>query len=157
MANSDIRQGLFKDDTAKRIVIKVKTQTLNPESYFASATNVVSEILPGWESDPRMLLLAIDLWSERTFIVIDINNRDYNFRTAHKNTTVFPVYVLRQHGRRQDWVLVRWHQLDERMSLQLADLHRVNGYDATLPFLENHNTRIVHENPRDLPGRPFNN
>ncbi|KAJ5558770.1 hypothetical protein N7535_009351 [Penicillium sp. DV-2018c] len=157
MANSDIREDLFKDDTAKRIVIKVKTKTLNPQSYLDSAKNIVSEIFPDWENDPRILFLAIDVWSERTFIVIDLNNRDYNFRTAHNNMTVFPVYVLRQHGRRQNWALIRWNQLDQRMSLQLADLHRVNGYDATLPFLEDHNTRIVHENPRDLPGRPSNN
>ncbi|KAB8259363.1 hypothetical protein BDV32DRAFT_159301 [Aspergillus pseudonomiae] len=150
MANSDIREDLFKDDTAKRIVIKVKTKTLNPSSYLTSAKNIVNEIFPRWESDHRILFLVIDVWSERTFMVIDINNRNYDFRTAHNNTMMFPVYVLRQHGRRQTWVLIRWHQLDERMSLQLADLHRVNGYEATLPFLEDHNSRIVHANPRDL-------
>ncbi|OGM48985.1 hypothetical protein ABOM_003096 [Aspergillus bombycis] len=105
-----------------------RPKTLDPSSYLASAKNIVPEVFPGRESDPRILLLAIDVCSERTFIVMDINTRDYDFRTAHNNTTVFPVYVLRQHGRRQNWVLLRWHQLDERISLQLADLHRVDFF-----------------------------
>lgn len=151
MANlSDIRKEILENDIAKRIVIKVKTKSLDSQDYRASANRVVSEVFPDWENDPRVLFLAIDVWSERTFIVIDINHHDYDFGTAHKAKTVFPVFVLRQHGRRQDWVLIRCPQEDEPLGAQLADLHNVNGFDAT-PFLENHNSRIVHANPREFP------
>jgi hypothetical protein len=147
---SDIRNNIFKDNITKRIVIKVKTTTLNPEDYRTSTYNIVSEVFPDWTNDPRMLFLAIDIWSERTFIVIDINNYAYDFRSAHEIKTVLPVFVLQKHKRRQDWVLVRWPAEDEPLSEKLADLHNVTGFDATLPFLEDHTSRIVHENPRWL-------
>lgn len=147
---SDIRKEILEIDIPKRIIIKLKTGSLDSQDYRASANSVVSEVFPDWESDPRILFLAIDVWSERTFIVIDINHHDYDFSTANKAKTVFPVFVLRQHGKRRDWVLIRWPQGDEPLGAQLADLHNVSGFDAT-PFLENHNSRIVHANPREFP------
>jgi hypothetical protein len=123
MANlSNIRKEILENNIAKRIVIKVKTESLDSQDYRASANKVVSEVFPDWESDPRLLFLVMDMWSERTFIVIDINHHDYDFATAHKAKTVFPVYVLRQHGKRRDWVLIRWPQEDEPLSAKLADL-----------------------------------
>ncbi|CAP91183.1 hypothetical protein PCH_Pc13g01140 [Penicillium rubens Wisconsin 54-1255] len=50
-------------------------------------------------------------------------DHDYDFGTAHKAKTVLPVFVLRQHGKRPDWVLIRWPQGDEPLGAQLADLH----------------------------------
>ncbi|CRL30799.1 unnamed protein product [Penicillium camemberti] len=146
---SDIRKEILEIDIPKRIVIRLKTGSLDSQDYRASANRVVSEVFPDWESDSRILFLVIDVWSERTFIVIDINHHDYDFWTAHKAKTVLPVFVLRQHGKRRDWVLIRWPQGDEPLGAQLADLHNVNGFDAT-PFLENHNSRIVHANPREF-------
>lgn len=62
MANlSDIRQGIFGNDDAKRIVIKVNTEILDPRDYRASANSLASEIFPEWESDSRILFLAIDV------------------------------------------------------------------------------------------------
>jgi hypothetical protein len=147
---SNIRKDIFNDNITKRIIIKVKTKTLTPEDYRTSAYSIVSEIFPDWTNDPRILFLAIDIWSERTFIVIDINNHAYDFRTAHETRTVLPVYMLQKHKRMQDWVLVRWPAEDEPLSEKLADLHNVTGFDATLPFLEDHTSRIVHESPRWL-------
>jgi hypothetical protein len=82
-------------------------------------------------------------------MAIDVNSHEYNFDTAHKNTTVIPVYVLWQH-RRRGWVIVRWSQEDEPLAAKLADLYNVNSFDATTPFLENYNARIVHANPREF-------
>ncbi|CAG8165422.1 unnamed protein product [Penicillium salamii] len=150
MANlPDIRREILEDDIAKRIVLKLKTESLDSQDYRTSANRVVSEIFPDWETDPRIRFLVIDVWSERTFIVIDINYHDYDFNTAHKDKTILPVFVLRQHGRRKDWVLIRWPKEDEHLAAQLADLHRVNGFDAP-PFLEDHTIRLFHANPRNL-------
>lgn len=146
---SDIRSVIFGDDDARRIIIKVNTKTLDHQDYRASADRVISEIFPEWESDPRILYLVIDVWSERTFIVIDVNHRDYDFHTAHESKTILPVYMIRQHGRNRGWALIRWPQEDERLATSLADLHNANGFVPT-PFLENHNTRIVHANPREF-------
>lgn len=146
---SNIQNDIFKDNTTKRIVIKVKTEILGPENYRDSASNIVSEVFPDWRKDPRILFIAIDVWSEHTFIVLDINNYAYNFRLAHEVRTVLPVYLL-QLKSRQGWALARWPAGDERLSEELADFHKVSGYDAALPFLEDHTSRIVHENPRWL-------
>ncbi|KAJ5890801.1 uncharacterized protein N7473_007029 [Penicillium subrubescens] len=147
---SNIRNDIFNDILQKRINIKVKTKTLNPEDYRTSTYYIVNEVFPDWTNDPRILFLAIDIWSERTFIVIDINNYAYDFLSAHEIKTVLPVCVLQKHKRRQDWVLARWPAEDEPLSEKLADLHNVTGFDAILPFLEDHTSRIVHENPRWL-------
>jgi hypothetical protein len=148
---SEIREEIFKDNTAKRIVIKLNTDSLDAQDYRGSAYRVVSEAFPNWESDRRIRFIAIDVWSERTFIVIDINHYDYDFSTAHKAQTIFPVYVLRQYRKRRGWALIRWPPEDEPLSTKVADLHNVNGFDVPTPFLENHTSRIVHANPRDLP------
>jgi hypothetical protein len=97
--HSNYGQPLLEHDIAKRIFIRVKTESLVSQDYRASANRVVSEGFPDWENDPRVLFVAIDVWSERTFIVIDINHHDYDFGTAHKAKTVFPVFVLRQYGK----------------------------------------------------------
>jgi hypothetical protein len=150
MANpTEIREEIFGNNIAKRIVIKVRTKGLDPQNYRASASTIVSEIFPGWETDPRVLFLAIDVWSERTFIVIDINHFDYDFGTAHKIITIFPVYVLR-HTNSRGWTLIRWQAEDASLGEKLAYLHNANGFDATTPFLEDHNSRIVHANPREF-------
>ncbi|KAJ5110333.1 hypothetical protein NUU61_001590 [Penicillium alfredii] len=151
MANLfDIRKEIFGSDDTKRIVIKVNTNILDSQDYRASANGVASEIFPEWERDSRVHFLAIDVWSERTFMVIDINHHDYDFHTAHKTKAILPVYVLQQRRRNRPWTLIRWPQEDGPLAASLADLHNVNGFDTLTPFLENHNSRIVHANPREF-------
>ncbi|KAH8435263.1 uncharacterized protein LDX57_012894 [Aspergillus melleus] len=148
---SDIRKEILGNNIAKRIVVRLNTKALDPQNYRASAYIVASEIFPEWENDYRILFLAIDVWSERTFLVIDVNHHDYDFHTAHKTNAVLPVYVLRPHGKGRDWALIRWPQEDEPLAAKLADLHNVNGFDIPTPFLENHTSRLVHANPREFP------
>lgn len=148
MANvSDIRKEIFKNSEAQRIVIKVHTQNLDSQEIRKSAYSFVDGIFPDWEHDNRILFLAIEVWGDRTFMAIDINNFDYNFDTAHKSTTVLPVFVLSK--KRENWNLIRWPKEDKSLAEKLAYLHNANGFDRT-PFLENHNSRVVHANPRVL-------
>ncbi|CRL29630.1 unnamed protein product [Penicillium camemberti] len=106
MSISDIRKEILGNDIAKRIVIK--------------------------EDDPRALSVAIDLWDDRTFIVVDINHLDYDFNTAHKIKKVFPVYVLR-HGKNRGWALIRWPREDESLGAKVMYLHNANGWDVQTP------------------------
>ncbi|KAA8642592.1 hypothetical protein EYZ11_006948 [Aspergillus tanneri] len=150
MANiADIREKIFENKDAQRIVIKLHTEKLDSQDYRASAYKIVNEIFPNWERDNRILFLAIEIWGDRTYMAIDVNNYDYKFETAHKTKTILPVYVLRQH-RKRGWAIIRWPQEDKPLATKLADLHNVNGFAAT-PFLENYNTRIVHDQPREFP------
>lgn len=148
---SDIRREIFRNTEARRIVIKVRTESLDPRDYRASAYEVVNEVFPGWEHDIRVLFLAIEAWGERTYMAIDINHHNYDFGTAHKTNTILPVYVLQQYRKRKGWALVRWPQEDEPLATKLAYLHNVNGFGIPTPFLENHNARVVHDNPREFP------
>lgn len=147
---SELRQEIFKNDEAKRLVAKVRAESQDTEEHRASAYRAASEVFPDWERDGRALFLAIEAWGERTFMAIDVNNHDYDFATAHKNKTVLPVYVLRQSRKRKIWALIRWPREDESLATNLDDLHNVNDWDAATPFLENHNTSIVHANPREF-------
>lgn len=47
MSISDIRKEILGNDIAKRIVIKVRTETLDTQNDRASANGVVSEVFPG--------------------------------------------------------------------------------------------------------------
>jgi hypothetical protein len=144
---ADIREEIFKDN-AKRIIIKVKTKSLDSEDCRATAYRVVGETFPDWECDSWILFLAIQVWGDKIFINIDINHDDYNFETAHKDKPILPVYVLRKH--RGNWILIRWPQEDEPLAAAVAELHRFTGYGAESPFLENHNSRIIYANPREI-------
>ncbi|PWY71112.1 hypothetical protein BO94DRAFT_578853 [Aspergillus sclerotioniger CBS 115572] len=143
----DVREEILKDN-AKRIIIRAKTESLYSEDCRATAYRIVSEIFPGWEQDSRILFLAIEVWHNRIFINIDVNRDNYNYDTAHKDKTILPVYVLRRH--RGNWVLLRWPKEDGPVAAQLAEVYRVTGYGAKTPFFENHNSRIVHANPREF-------
>lgn len=148
---SDIRDEIFKNSMAQRIIIKVQTKILDSQDYRGSAYRVVSEIFPGWERDSRILFLAIEIWGERVFLAIDINHHDYNFKTAHKSTTILPVSVLREHRRSgRGWNLIRWPQEDRPIAKTVADLHNANGFDVQTPFLANHNSPVIYSNPRHL-------
>ncbi|PYH48568.1 uncharacterized protein BP01DRAFT_379749 [Aspergillus saccharolyticus JOP 1030-1] len=151
MANlASIRNEIFKDNDPKRIVIKLHTKTLDPQDYRASASKAIGEVFADWEIDSRILALVIDVWKERTFIVIDVNRQDYDFFTAHKIKAILPVYVVRDRGKSRGWALIRWPVEDEPLALKLMDAHDGNGYNATVPFLQDHTSLAVYASPRRL-------
>ncbi|RAK84155.1 hypothetical protein BO79DRAFT_259578 [Aspergillus costaricaensis CBS 115574] len=116
----DIRDEILKIN-AKRIIIRMKSE--GSEDCRTTAYRIVGEVFPDWKQDNRILFLAI------------------------QDQTVLPVYVLRR--QRGNWHLIRWPQEDRSVAVQLAELHRVTGYGAEIPFYENHNSRVVHANPRE--------
>ncbi|KAL4935429.1 hypothetical protein BDV06DRAFT_234319 [Aspergillus oleicola] len=149
---ADIRERVFQNNEPKRIVIKLKTNQLDSQDYRTSSTDFITQLFPSWQTDPLIRFLAIGVWSHRTFLVLDINYAEYNFETAHKDRTILPVYVIRQYRRRTKWALVRWQPEDVPLAANLADMHNRHGWDAALPFLEDHTdiTRMCFANPREL-------
>lgn len=147
---STIRELIFSTSTARRITMKINTERLDSRDYFESAKRVLDDIFPGWEHDNRILFLAVEVFADRTYMVIDINNHDYNFGTAHENKKAVHVYVLRRVHKGQSWALVRSPQDDDYVCGRLAELHRAHGYDVKLPMVEDHTSVIVHANPRSL-------
>jgi hypothetical protein len=147
---SSIRQQILKSNDAKRIVMKMNTEQLDPHDYRNSAKRILNDILPNWEHDNRILFLAVDVFHDRTYMAFDINHHDYNFRTAHQDKTTLPVYALLRVHKGRKWALVRWPQEDDRLCTRLANLHEDHGYDIELPIVEDHTSMIVHANPRSL-------
>ncbi|KAE8154052.1 hypothetical protein BDV25DRAFT_136197 [Aspergillus avenaceus] len=145
---SQIHEELFRNNETRRVVLKMRAQSLDLEDLRSSTYRVINDMFPDWENDNRVLFLAAEIWGDRAFMAIDINNHEYNFQTAHKTKIVFPVHVLWLH-KRKGWILVRWPQEDKKLAERLAYLHNINGFAAT-PFLENHNFRVIHANPRDF-------
>ncbi|PYH38075.1 uncharacterized protein BO87DRAFT_422108 [Aspergillus neoniger CBS 115656] len=142
----DIRDEILKGN-AKRIIIRIKSE--GSEDCRTTAYRIVGEVFPDWKQDNRILFLAIQVWGNRIFVNVDVNRDNYNYDTAHKDQTVLPVYVLLRHW--GNWHLIRWPQEDRSVAVQLAELHRVTGYGAEIPFYENHNSCVVHANPREFP------
>ena len=148
---TDVREEIFKTNNTQRIIVRMRkhSETLTSQEIRDSANSVVHEIFPDWELDSRVLFVAIEVWSDYTFLAIDINHHDYNFDTAHRSTAIFPVFVLTK-KRRRGWQLMRWPVGDKMLAENLAHLHNVHGFDTPTPFLETHITQTVHANPRWL-------
>ncbi|CEL11994.1 hypothetical protein ASPCAL15088 [Aspergillus calidoustus] len=142
---SSIHEKVFENSDAKRLVMKFDTNRLDPHDYANSAKRILNEVFPDWERDSRILFLAMEVFQRRTFIAIDINHHDYDFKTAHEDEKPLPVYWLRQ---KKHWTLNRIPKEDTRTCRRLAELHRSHGYNATLPLVEDCTSVIVHDDPR---------
>lgn len=105
------------------------------------------------DSPPDTKLLAIKKWKTRIFFTFDICNDDYDFKSGHKleekqnNLPVLVAYLGKGHKVYQAIPGVR-----NRVNKEIALLHDVNGYDAALPFLEDHTSTTFpqYPNPRSL-------
>lgn len=147
---NEIHERIFERSEAQRLVIKVRTEKLDSHDYRVSASKFINEVFPDWEHHNRICFIAIEIRGDRTFMVIDVNNFDYNSDTAHETKTILPVYVVWQHMRK-GWFIIRWPQEDVPLATKVAELHTLNGFHATTPFLADYNnTRVVYENPRYL-------
>ncbi|PYI34320.1 hypothetical protein BP00DRAFT_423319 [Aspergillus indologenus CBS 114.80] len=143
---SEIREKVFEKAEAQRLVIKVHTEQLDSYNYRVSASNFINKIFPNWENDNRIRFIAIEIRGDRTFLAIDVINLNYNFETAHKTEIVLPVYIVWRH-KRKGWFIIRWPQEDEPLATKIAELHDLNGFDTTTPFLANFNESVVYRNP----------
>lgn len=108
---TEIYEKIFERTEAQRLVIKVHTEKLDPHDYRMSANKFISEIFPNWEEDNRIHFLVVEIRGDRTFMVIDINNVEYNFDTAHETKTILPVYVVVWQHKRRGWF---YHKVAER-------------------------------------------
>ncbi|KAL2826903.1 hypothetical protein BJY01DRAFT_229507 [Aspergillus pseudoustus] len=148
---SNIRDQIFESQDAKRIAMKLKTRHLDSHDYLRSVKEVLNDIFPDFESDQRIRLLAIEIFPDRTYLVVDISNYEYNFQTAHEASESLPVYLLKVAHKGKNWALVRLPKEDQRLRERIAELHRSHGYDVGLPLIEDNTSSIVHANPRGPP------
>lgn len=137
-----------------RILGDVRTETLDPNNYLASITDLVQPFLDTWmpkDEITRVTFLAVDIYIRHAFFVVDLNNEQYDYDTAHLSAVSVSVYLLqrsrRPHGR---WKIFRYAPQDQSLAKMLASFHYSHG-QGSLPFLEDHSDqtkRVIFMNPR---------
>ncbi|PWY96314.1 hypothetical protein BO94DRAFT_541149 [Aspergillus sclerotioniger CBS 115572] len=140
------------DSTAIRILGDTPTSVLDPGDYLKSIRPFVSKIQDCvHESYPeyKTCFLSVNIYrGKHSYFVVDVNNIDYDYETAHTCKTPIPVYVLRLSKRKP--TLHRTTALDEQLAETLADMHNGHGRDP-LPLFDDYNDpNIQYRNPRSL-------
>ncbi|KAJ5939159.1 hypothetical protein N7466_002293 [Penicillium verhagenii] len=131
---ADVRDFVFKDESPRRIVIKVHSKDLGmtegaPGRWaLRDVTDLVNAIFPGWETDYRISLLALDVRSIYSFVIIDVNNHGQDILMVHRFHAVIPVYVMRPYGSWGTWKLIGMPTEDKHVADELESLYRANGY-----------------------------
>ncbi|KAE8353321.1 hypothetical protein BDV28DRAFT_133388 [Aspergillus coremiiformis] len=130
-----------------RVVADIPTDHLCSTAFLASAFELVRPFVTQWEADNMIRQLAVDVYPRHTYVVVDINNEQYDYDTAHKQTFTLPVYILRLSSRSDTWTFFRRASDDQMVARCIADLHRRNGQNP-LPFLADHINGSVYRSPR---------
>ncbi|KNG79991.1 hypothetical protein ANOM_011916 [Aspergillus nomiae NRRL 13137] len=135
-----------------RILGDTPTSILDPEDYLASIYPFVSETeecLKKHHPDNTTRFIATTIYrGKHSYFVLDLNNNDYTYETAHECKTIVPVYVLRLSKRQP--TIFRKRELDETIAETLRDLHDCHGQDP-LPLFDNHyEENRCYRHPRSL-------
>lgn len=108
-------------------------------------------ISPSFESPGDTRLLAVQKWRTRVFLVFDIGHAQYNAMLGHlPEHNKLPVVVAHFSKKKTAYMASPW--LSRRVNHDIAMLHNANGYDAVLPFVEDHSLGKppAYHNPRDI-------
>lgn len=147
---NEIHDQIFKaieEQDTIRIIADVPTDRLRPEDYLASASDFIKPFMMHWGEKHMVRHLVVDVYPRHAYIVIDVNNRQYDYDTAHKQTYPVPIYILRLSRRGNKWIFFRRPVDDQRIATILAELHWCNGQNP-LPFLADHIKGSVYTSPR---------
>lgn len=143
----EIRSAIEKESTI-RIAVDVPTSSILPtDNILRTASDRVRPLIEEFGRDNLMRLLAVDVYPRHIYIAIDINNREYDYNTAHQQMFSIPVYILRFSKREGKWTFFRRATEDKKLARTIADLHRCNGTNPT-PFLADHIKGSVYPSPR---------
>ena len=129
-----------------RIIADVPTNFLRFEDLPTSAFDLIRPFLIQWEAHHLTRQLAVDLYPRHAYVVVDINNYEYDYDTAHEQTFAPPIYILRL-SRSNKWTFFRRAVDDKMIAVTVAELHRRNGQNP-LPFLADHINGSVYLSPR---------
>lgn len=95
--------------------------------------------------------LAVNIYppakTKHSYFVVDLNNIDYVYATAHEDKRQIPVYVLRLSKR--EISIFRQEGLDATIAKTLATMHNGHGNDP-LPLVDDYTGMIQYKHPRSL-------
>lgn len=144
-ANEQVFKAIEEHHTI-RIIADVPTNFLRFEDLPTSAFDLIKPFLIQWEVHHLTRQLAVDLYPRHAYVVVDINNHEYDYDTAHEQTFALPIYILRL-SRSNKWTFFRRAVDDKMIAMAVAELHRRNGQNP-LPFLADHINGSVYLSPR---------
>lgn len=82
---------------------------------------------------------------KHSYFALDVNNLNYDYETAHTDTTLVPVYHLRLSKRKIS--ITRQPVLDATVAGRLREMHNGHGHDP-LPLLDDFTRMMEYRNPR---------
>ncbi|KAL2830944.1 hypothetical protein BJY01DRAFT_226862 [Aspergillus pseudoustus] len=132
-----------------RLLGDTPTAILDPEDYLTSIEPFVTKVQQSvitCRPDAETRFLALRILSRHSYFVVDVNNFDYNYETAHEVTTCVPVYVLRMSIHVK---ISRRPSEDEKVAKILATMHWGHG-DDPLPLVDDYTKSVVYASPRGL-------
>ncbi|EPS33639.1 hypothetical protein PDE_08601 [Penicillium oxalicum 114-2] len=136
---------------AIRILGDIPNSILDQTCYLDSIRPFVSKIeesLHDYQPDAQTRFLAVDIYpGKHSYFAVDVNNVDYVYENAHRDSPPIPVYVLRLS---RNVKIFRKREIDGTIAERLADMHNGHGNDP-LPLVDDHNQMMWYSRPRSLP------
>ena len=135
-----------------RILGDIPNSILDPNNYLESIRPFASKVqdcLHQYDRNNTTCFLAVTIYpGKHSYFVVDLNNTDFDYQTAHECKTPVPVYVLRLSKRRP--TIFRKPQLDGQIAETLQVMHNNHGQDP-LPLFDNYcDQNSYYGNPRSL-------
>ncbi|OJI86513.1 hypothetical protein ASPTUDRAFT_475569 [Aspergillus tubingensis CBS 134.48] len=135
-----------------RILGDTPNSILDPKDYLGSIRPFVTEIqncVHEFNANIKTCFIAVNIYpGKHTYFVVDLNNTDYDYQTAHECKTLVPVYILRLSKRNPR--IFRKRELDGQLAETLRIMHNGHGQDP-LPLVDNYcDPNRQYSNPRSL-------
>jgi hypothetical protein len=127
-------QTAIKETPTIRLIIDIPPHLVDWSNPITSITTTITPFLSHWKTQNKVNLLAVEIQHRHAYAAIEINNHRYDFKTAHKQTFVFPVYVLKV-GRSLRWRFYRSPAEDVRVMNEIKMVHYLHREEVGTPYL----------------------
>lgn len=127
-------QAAIKETPTIRLIVDIPPHLVDWSDPITSITTTINPFLSHWETQNKVNLLAVEIRHGHAYAAIEINNHNYDFKTAHKQTFVFPVYVLKV-GRGFRWRFYRAPAVDVSVMNEIKTVHYLHREEVGTPYL----------------------
>ncbi|OQE12896.1 hypothetical protein PENFLA_c060G02933 [Penicillium flavigenum] len=127
-------QTAIKENPTIRLIVDIPPHLVDWSNPITSITTTINPFLSHWKTQNKVNLLAVEIQHRHAYAAIEINNHRYDFMAAHKQTFVFPVYVLKV-GRSLRWRFYRAPAEDVRVMNEIKMVHYLHREEVGTPYL----------------------
>jgi hypothetical protein len=131
-----------------RILGDTPNSILDHSKFLESIKTIIEEVentVATCRPDAKIRWIAVNKFEGRhSYFVLDLNNVDYDYESAHKCLSKVPVYVLRLSRAPK---IFRFEPQDQKLAEKLAQMHNLHGKDP-LPLFDDHTRPRVYGSPR---------